>query len=222
MGLSTGSAGLFNVNASVAFTSRNPDMADASAGANAGVNILAQINNLANADFDFLSGLGVLTQVGFNYVLDLGNINIGASIASLLRFDNDVAGPADVLGGIFDQSTVNDFTLAGWNAVSGLAAGDRVDTLALNYTASALGLVEDTVVFNGRGTNASDPLGLAQTRRLIIRANVIDPNGNPVPEPGSLALMLAAAVAGLVAKRRRPAPRALTFTLTFTLPGATP
>ena len=132
------------------------------------------------------------------------------------------AGPADVLGGSFDLASVNDFTLSGWGAVEGLAAGDHVDTLALSYLAGQLGAYEDSIVFNGFGTNASDPQGLAQTRRLIIRANVIDPNGNPVPEPGSLALMLAAAVAGLVAKRRRPAPRALTFTLTFTLTGATP
>ena len=44
---------------------------------------------------------------------------------------------------------------------------------------------------------------LAQTRNLIIRANVIDTNGNPVPEPGMLALLLAAAVAGAIARWRR-------------------
>ena len=51
--------------------------------------------------------------------------------------------------------------------------------------------------------DANDPQGLAQTRQLIIRANVFDPNGNPVPAPGSLALLLAAGIAGLIARRRR-------------------
>jgi hypothetical protein len=205
VGLATAAAGVYNVNANMAFLSQNPDMSDASAGPDAGVNLLATINNLANADFDFLSGLGVLTQNGNDYVLDLGNITQGSSISSLLRLDNDVAGPADVLGGAFDLGGVNDFTLTGWNPVSGLAAGAHVDTLALSYLASTLGPYQDSIVFNGLGTNASDPEGLAQQRRLIIRANVVDPNGQPVPEPGSLALLLAAAVAGLIVRRRRRA-----------------
>jgi hypothetical protein len=65
--------------------------------------------------------------------------------------------------------------------------------------------VSDTVVFNGRGTNASDPTGLAQLRRLIIRANVVDGTVGTVPEPGSLMLVLAAAAGALIARRRRGA-----------------
>ena len=201
--LATTSAGVFNVNASVAFLSRNPDMADASAGPDAGVNILAQINNLANADFDLLSALGLLTQNGSDYVLDLGTINLGSNVNATLQLDNDVLGPADVLGGAFDQSAVNDFSLGGWNPFAGLAAGQATGNLTIGFLANALGAFDDLVVFNGRGTNASDPVGLAQTRRLIIRANVVDPNANPVPEPGSLALILAAALGALVARRRR-------------------
>ena len=203
VGLNTASASVYNVSANMAFLSQNPEMTDASAGANAGVSLLAQINNLANADFDLLSGLGVLTQNGSNYLLDLGNITLGSSISSLLRIDNDTVGPADLLSGLFDASAVNDFVLNGWNAINNLDAGDHVESLALSYLAAQLGLYEDTVVFNGRGTNASDAVGRPQTRNLIIRANVIDPDGNPVPEPGMLALLLAAAVAGVIARRRR-------------------
>ena len=206
VGLATTTAGTFNVNASVAFTSRNPDMADASAGANAGVNLLATINNLANADFDLLLGLGVLTQNGSNYVLDLGNIALGSSIVSKLRLDNDVLGPADVLSGDFNLIDINDFSYQGWGAAVGpLAAGQATGDLEIDYLASALGQFQDSIVFNGRGTNASDAQGLAQTRTLIIRANVFNPDGNPVPEPGSLALMLAAAVAAALVRRRRAA-----------------
>ena len=201
--LATTSAGVFNVNASVAFLSHNPDMADASAGPDAGVNILAQINNLANADFDLLSALGLLTQNGSDYVLDLGTITLGSNANATLQLDNDVLGPADVLAGAFDQSAVNDFSLGGWIPFAGLAAGQATGNLTISFLANALGAFDDLVVFNGRGTNASDPVGLAQTRRLIIRANVVDPDANPVPEPGSLALILAAALGALVARRRR-------------------
>lgn len=64
-------------------------------------------------------------------------------------------------------------------------------------------MFSDTIVFNGVGTNASDPLGLAQTRQLVIRANVIQGGGGGnVPEPGTLALLLSAAAAAVVSKRR--------------------
>jgi len=84
-----------------------------------------------------------------------------------------------------------------------LSAGQSQGGFAVNWLAGALGLFTDTVVFNGRGTNASDPTGLAQTRNLTIRANVVGTlPPSPVPEPGTLALLLAAAGVGLLARRR--------------------
>jgi hypothetical protein len=47
---------------------------------------------------------------------------------------------------------------------------------------------------------------LSQHRRLTIRANVIDPNGGgTVPEPGTLALLVMAALASVLARRQRSA-----------------
>ena len=186
---------------SVALSSHNADMSDLALGS-AGVLVRAQINNLANADFDFLSGLGTLSQSGTAYTLDLGLITLGSSVVSRLQLDNDVAGPADDLSGLFDLLAADDFSYAGWGPVGPLGAGQATGNLNISFTASALGLISDTVVFNGRGTNASDPSGRAQTRTLIIRGNVINVGGT-VPEPGTLALLLVAALGAAVARRRQ-------------------
>jgi len=207
--LNTSTAGIFSQGGSIGFTSQNPDMADVSAGANATVSLMAQVNNLANGDFDLLSGTGTLSQTGTSYELDLGTIVLGDTISSVLRLDNDVAGPADELSGLFDLTGANDFSYNGWNPLAFLAAGQASGNMNVNWLAGALGLFSDTIIFNGFGTNASDPLGLAQTRQLTIRANVI--NGVPpgtVPEPGTLALLLGAAAAAGLARRRAAAQAA--------------
>ncbi len=198
VGLDAAAAGVYSQSGTVSFMSQNPDMADVSAGPNTNVQLLAQVNNLANADFDWLSGAGVLTQNGADYVLDMGTVTVGTSLSALLQLDNDVAGPADDLSGDFELSGVNDFTLNGWDAFGGptaLAAGQAKGGLQLNWLAAAVGLYTDSIVFNGLGTNASDPRGLAQARTLLIKANVVQ-GGTQVPEPGTFALLLAAVAAG--------------------------
>ena len=167
------------------------------------IGVKAQINNLANAQFDFLSGLGVLTHVGSDYLLELGNVVLGSNLLSQLDLSNFVTGPADDLSGAFNLAAADDFTYSGWGAAVGpLGAGQATASLAISWAANALGSVQDTIVFNGRGTNASDPTGLAQTRRLTIHANVINAGGT-VPEPGTLALILLAALGAFVARRRQ-------------------
>lgn len=203
VGLNTANAGIFSQNGSIGFTSQNADMADVSAGASAGLSVFAQVNNLANGDFDLDAGTGTLSQTGTSYVLDLGTIVLGNSVSSSLSFDNEVAGPADALSGSFDLTGADDFALSGWNPLAFLGAGQTGGTMTVNWLAGGLGLFTDTIVFNGVGTNASDPLGLAQTRQLIIRANVVQGGGGGnVPEPGTLALLLGAAAAAAASRRR--------------------
>ena len=205
VGLNTGTAGINNQTGTVTLLSQNPDLADVSAGANASVLFKAQINNLANAHFGLFVGVGSLTQAGNVFTLDLGNVVLGSTSGTLkLKLDNSVSGPADVLGGKFTRTEVNDFSLdASWDAViSGLGAGDFSGDLSVGYLAATLGLHQDTVDFDGLGTNASDPVGLAQHRQLIIKANVINA-GSTVPEPGTLYLLLLAAAGAVLARRRR-------------------
>ncbi|GAB1391312.1 hypothetical protein MASR1M6_34940 [Rubrivivax sp.] len=204
VGLSTTSAGIHSQTGSVQFLSQNADMADASAGADAAVLVKAQINNLANADFDLLAGLGTLSDDGSgHYVLDLGSLALGANGNWMLQLDNEVTGPADTLLGAFDLSGAGDFALSGWGAVGGLAAGQAQGGLSLGFVASALGLFEDEIVFNGFSHNGYGD-DLAQMRRLTVRARVYDPGSHDVPEPGTLALL---ALGALLAQRcsRRPA-----------------
>jgi hypothetical protein len=206
VGLDTSTAGVFSSNGTVAFASHNADMADVSAGANAAVTLAAQVNNLANGDFDLLGGSGTLSQTGTTYVLDLGNVVLGDSVGAQLQLDNDVTGPADALSGSFDLNSADDFSYNGWNPLAFLAAGQAGGLMNINWLAGALGQFSDTITFFGLGTNASDTAGLAQQRQLIIRANVISGGtGTGIPEPGTLALLLGAAAAGWAARVGRKA-----------------
>ncbi len=204
VGLDTSTAGIFSSGGTVGFSSHNADMADVSAGANAAVSLAAQVNNLANGDFDLAGGTGTLSQTGTTYVLDLGTVVLGDSVGAQLQLDNDVAGPADALSGNFDLSAADDFSYGGWNPLAFLAAGQAGGAMSINWLAGALGQFSDSIIFYGLGTNASDTAGLAQQRQLIIRANVINRGGgNDIPEPGTLALLLGAAAAGWAARAGR-------------------
>jgi hypothetical protein len=197
VGLNTATAGIFSQSGTVSFLSQNPDMADISAGGDGTVLVSAQVNNLANADYDLLSAFGTLSQSGDSYILDFGNILLGSSTSALLQLDNDIFGPADFLRGTFDLTAVDDFLLSGWDSFSGLGAGDAFVGLNVDFSSAVSGLFEDTIAFNGFGYNDSDPGGLAQSRTLQIRANVID--GNAVPTPGTVLLVLL----GLLAMQQR-------------------
>jgi hypothetical protein len=200
--LNTSAAGVFDKSGTVAFLSQNPDMADVSAGPSGSVLVKAQVNNLANADFDLLSSLGRLTQTGTSYDLDLGNIVIGKSITAALQLDNEVSGPADLLRGSFDLAAADDFAFTGWRDFLALGAGDALGGLELAFTAADLGLVEDSITFKGFGYNASDTAGLSQSRSLRIHANVVRDGGGSIPEPAT-SLLLTIALASLLLQRRR-------------------
>jgi hypothetical protein len=207
--LDTHNAGVFSQSATVGFASHNADMADAAAGPDTSVAVTAQVNNLANADFDLLTGLGLLSDLGAGtFVLDLGRVALGQSGHWQLQIDNEVSGPADLLRGEFDLIGADDFAFAGWDPLAGLAAGQAQDGLSLDFSASRLGSFEDTVAFRGFSFNASDPDGLSLDRRLIVRATVFDPDagGGPVPEPATLALLLLGLCAAARAKSARAAP----------------
>ncbi len=203
VGLDTSTAGIFSSGGTVGFSSHNADMADVSAGANTAVSLAAQVNNLANGDFDLLSGSGTLSQTGTTYVLDLGNVVLGDSVGAQLHLDNEVTGPADELSGSFDLSAADDFNYGGWNPLALLAAGQAGGVMSINWLAGALGQFSDSIIFYGLGTNASDTVGLSQQRQLIIRANVVNRGTSDIPEPGTLALLLGAAAAGWAVRAGR-------------------
>ncbi len=202
VGLGTGAAGLFSQQATVSFLSQNGDMADVSGGADAAVSITAQVNDYANGHFNLLGGLGALTLVGDTYYLDYGNLLIGQGINSQLDLENLVTGPADELDGLFDVAGAAGYSLAGWNPVNDLAAGDHTAPMSIDFVASVLGGFSAEIVFNGSSVNADDPTGVAQVRRLVLRGTVVDHGGGDVPEPGTPWLILAAGAGAWLARRR--------------------
>jgi hypothetical protein len=210
VGLNTAVAGVFSQTGTVGFFSRNPDMADVGAGADAAVTIQAQVNHLANGDFELLAGLGQLSDLGQGtFLLNLGALALNDHGQWGLQFRNHVSGPADALRGGFDLSGVDDFALGGFGAVDPLDAGQSLGGLTVSFIASQLGWFEDVIAFNGFSFNASDPDGIAQLRRLIIRAQVVDATGGgTVPEPGTLALLVLAALAAARARAARGPLRA--------------
>jgi len=170
-----------------------------------GIDVKAQVNNLANAVFGMAGGMGNLSRVGDTFYLDYGNVVEGNALSSTLNLINQVAGPADELDGSFDVSGAGTFSLSGWSAFNDLTAGNLLGGLGLNYLAATLGSFQQQIVLNGFSDNASDLTnGIARTINLVLRGNVVAAN-QQVPEPGSLALVLLAAAAGWQARRRRTA-----------------
>ena len=203
--LSTANAGVFDQSGLVQFLSQNGDMADISAGPDEGIDVKAQVNNLANAVFGMAGGMGNLSRVGDTFYLDYGNVVEGNALSSTLNLINQVAGPADELDGSFDVSGAGAFSLNGWSAFNDLTAGNLLGGLGLNYLAATLGSFQQQIVLNGFSDNASDLTnGIARTINLVLRGNVVAAN-QQVPEPGSLALVLLAAAVGWQARRRRTA-----------------
>jgi hypothetical protein len=205
--LNTNSAGMFTQTGTVGFLSHNPDMADVAAAPDAQVLVKGQVNNLANGVFSLISALGTLTQVGAeDFVLDLGNLALSnAEYTLAVKLKNAVSGPADNLSGLFAMTDADDFDFSGWAGVNGLGAGQDGGGMGIGLLADAVGFYQDVIDFNGFSTNGVGA-DLSQHRRLTIRANVIDPNGGgTVPEPGTLALLVMAALASVMARRQRSA-----------------
>ncbi|MFO1198003.1 MAG: choice-of-anchor D domain-containing protein [Burkholderiaceae bacterium] len=205
VGLNTSAAGVFSAgSAQVSFKSQNPDMADLDLGSQ-NVTLKATVNYFARPLFTLLSGFG-LTGGGNSFTLDLGNLLAGSGLTHLqLGLTNGAqGGPQDGLLGSFTAASAGGFSLSGWNPLSSpIESGDTLAGLMVDFSALGLGTFTDTIVFHGLSVNASDPTGYAlDDVTLVLRANVID-GTQTVPEPGVLALALAAALAALASARSR-------------------
>ncbi len=213
VGLNTAAAGVFNGTASVAATSRNPDMADLSLGSSS-VTLTGQVNNLAQAAFQKTSGVGTFTQTATNaFTLDFGDIAQGASgilTARLAAWNRAPVGePSDDLKGSY---TGADDTVAlsfgGFNAfgASGTALGtDQTgpELLVNLFNTASFGLFTQSITLTGFSFNADDLMGIGTNATLFVRANVIDPGTSVIPLPPAGFLLLGGlAMMGWMGRRR--------------------
>ncbi|MEO8304100.1 MAG: choice-of-anchor D domain-containing protein [Betaproteobacteria bacterium] len=189
VGMNTSAAGTFIGTANFNAFSHDDELSDLAL-ADVVVDVTGQVNNYAVAALHKNSGTGTFSGGGISYLLDFNNVfqNSGNPFANLGVF-NDIFGPADLLSGLFDLSGVDDFLLTGFNVFGPLGAGAAYDGLDVSFATATLGLIQDVITLHWYGSNESGYVGDDETITLTLRANIVE-QGNHVPEPGTLALLL--------------------------------
>ena len=147
------------------------------------------------------SGAGTLTGSGHNFVLDFGTLLLGSSgVSADLAVLNEVLGSADLLDGSFGL-TPDHFLLSGFDPFANISAGELFDGLLVSLAdTSTAGLFSADVVLQAFGHNASGYSGSLGNFNLHIQAQIAS---STVPEPDTLALMVAALLMMPLLSRRR-------------------
>ena len=213
-GLDTSAAGIYADTGVVSLLSHNTDLADLSLAA-VNVNLTAQVNEYADAEFAFISGDGSLTGAGsLLYELDFGSVveGSGDSLSADLNLLNDVGVPVDLLAGLFDTSGAGIFALTGFNDFGYSAPGvfdptsalGSMDMLGLNLffdsTGYGVGTYTGSILLDSTGFNASGYIGSLDQITLQFTASIVD--GNAVPEPGTFMLFIIGSMLLLVRGRQ--------------------
>ena len=163
LGLNTASSGVFAQIGTVTFASQNPDMADASAGANGSVDVSARINKLADA-----------------------------VLSANFKVRNVATGTTDNLNGSFDVSGVSDFDASGFASFAGLVSGAEFSGLHVEFDSAAFGpgFFAGSVFFDP--TSAYSGLTDKRLAQIELRfmGRVLADGGAGVPGPAAITLML--------------------------------
>ena len=198
--LNTATAGVFNGTASVALQSQNPELADLTL-APVGITLQAQVNNLATATLAQAGGSGTFSGTTLNYTLDFGTVFTDASsLSGSLSLANAASGTADALAGSWSLAALagGPFSVAGFEAFTGLVAGGQLAGLTVSFDLGTEGSFSRTVVLNSLSTNGSGPDLALGPISLRLQGTVV-----AIPEPGTYLMMaVGVLVMGSIARRK--------------------
>lgn len=204
VGLNTSTAGVYNGGASVNLASHNSDMADLPLGSTS-VSLTAQVNNYAKAAFAKTSGFGLFTSVPGGFTLNFGSVVQGTNgLLAALGIVNTANGPSDLLGGDFTVGSASAFTLGGLGAFTGIDAGQMFSGIGIGFNTNTLGAFTQVITLHSYGYNASGYNAALSDVQLTVSGVVTSAPVSTVPEPSTLALMVAgiAALAGAKLRKR--------------------
>ncbi|HUB44321.1 MAG TPA: choice-of-anchor D domain-containing protein [Acetobacteraceae bacterium] len=176
IGLETGMAGIESGSATVALQSDGTEI-DILGTTSLGSRVIAvtgTVNNYATASFERIAGVGILTQNGTTYTLNLGTVEVGAtSVTADLGVLNAAAGPADLLAGTMTVVGSSAFINSGFAAFSGLSAGQVDTSLAISLSAAKVGVFQETVTLDATGSNSSGYSGTLTPDVLTVVGAVV-------------------------------------------------
>ena len=170
--LATSSAGVFTGSAPVALASHDADLADQALSVTP-VALTGTVDNYATAAVVEVSGSAPLQQSGSAYSLDLGQVALGASAATVvLGVENTASGVADVLNGTITESG-SGITVSGLPSFSGLVAGDTAGGLDVTLDTAQTGVFTEQVTLSASGSNASLYSGALAPEVVTITGTVV-------------------------------------------------
>ncbi len=203
-GLDTSSAGEFTQSADLRFSSHNSDMDDLLLNT-VMFDLMGIVNELANPVYNKTAGDGSLSGGGLSFLLDFGNVQEGSTQAleTMVNIENDIFAPADNLSGsFFDEENLGGiFSFMDFAPISDIAAGLASQVMKVSFDPSSLlaGNFLGEIMFTPVSTYAGLNDIFLPDIRLVVQGQVVSSTSLPVPEPGTISLM----IFGLIVLLRR-------------------
>jgi hypothetical protein len=124
-----------------------------------------------------LTRLGTLTHIATNYTLDLGDVQYGEPLPTVLfGITNAAIGTSDALGGTITVAPVDGFTVTGATLPATLDAGQSYNGIAVTVNYTKFGPNSETITFAPQDTNNTGFSSSLPTQTLTITDNIVAPS----------------------------------------------